>query len=132
MKELLLIRHAKAEDHGHPSGDASRTLVDDGFDQARRVGEFLRAAEMLPNLVLTSPLVRARQTAETVCESAKISGPVVQHWILQLTPDLAMRELMAFDDFDRVAIVGHEPEFSGFAEWLIGARGSSIEVKKAA
>lgn len=132
MKELLLIRHAKAEDHGGPLGDAARQLVDDGFDQARRVGEFLRAADLLPNLVLTSHLTRAKQTAEAVCEAAKISGPVVQHWIHQLTPDLAMSEFLAFEDFDRIALVGHEPEFSAFAEWLLGARGGSVEVKKAA
>ena len=36
--ELLVIRHAKAEDHGHPGGDGERALVAKGFDQSARLG----------------------------------------------------------------------------------------------
>ncbi len=40
--ELLVIRHAKAEAHGHPQGDAARALVAKGFEQAARVGRLLK------------------------------------------------------------------------------------------
>jgi phosphohistidine phosphatase SixA len=41
-----------------------------------------------------------------------------------------MNELRAFSDFDRIMIVGHEPDFSGLVEWLLGCSGSSVEAKK--
>ena len=47
-----------------------------------------------------------------------------------MAPETAMSELAAFHDFKSVAIVGHEPDFSEFIQWILGANGGSIEVKK--
>jgi len=130
--ELLVIRHAKAEDHGHPGGDAARALVAKGEEQAGRIGRFLLRIDRLPDVTLTSPLVRARQTAERLCGAAGLAAPVVQPWLAcGMTPELATRELAAFARFDRVAIVGHEPDLSALVERLLGATGGSVEVKKA-
>lgn len=130
--ELLVIRHAKAEAHGHPGGDAARALVAKGEAQAERIGRFLRVTERLPDIVLTSPLVRARQTAERLCASAEVPSPVVQPWLASgMDPETAVRELGAFAAFDRVAIVGHEPDLSALIESLLGAAGGTVEVKKA-
>ena len=129
--ELLVIRHAKAEDNA-PGGDFERALVAKGLDQSARLGRFLKRLERRPDVVLTSPLVRARQTAETLCEAAGMPGPVVQGWLAcGMDPETAIRELVAFSDFERVAIVGHEPDLSSLIEWLLGCSGSSVEVKKA-
>ncbi|QJE98208.1 phosphohistidine phosphatase SixA [Luteolibacter luteus] len=130
--ELLIIRHAKAEDHGHPGGDGARALVAKGLEQSERLGRFLKRIDRRPDVVLTSPLVRARQTAETMCQAAEMPGPVVQGWLAcGMDPEAAIRELVAFSDFERVAIVGHEPDLSSLIEWLLGCSGSSVEVKKA-
>lgn len=130
--ELLVIRHAKAEAHGHPGGDGARALVGKGVDQSRRIGRFLKRLDRRPDVVLTSPLTRARQTAEIFCEAAEMPGPVTQAWLAcGMDPETAIRELVAFSDFERVAIVGHEPDLSSFIEWLLGCSGSSVEVKKA-
>lgn len=130
--ELLVIRHAKAEAQGHPGGDSERALVAKGFEQSAKLGRFLKRIERRPDVVLTSPLVRARQTAETLCEAAEMPGPVVQGWLASgMDPETAIRELVAFSDFERVAIVGHEPDLSSLIEWLLGCSGSSVEVKKA-
>jgi len=130
--ELVIIRHAKAEAHGHPGGDAARALVAKGVAQAEQIGRFLRGVGCLPDLTLTSPLVRACQTAERLCDSAGVARPVVQPWLASgMDPETAVRELGAFAAFDRVAIVGHEPDLSSLIEWLLGATGGSVEVKKA-
>lgn len=130
--ELLVIRHAKAEEHGHPGGDAARALVPKGEAQAERIGRFLRRTKRLPDITLTSPLVRARQTAERLCASAELAPPVVQPWLASgMDPGTAVRELGAFAAFERVAIVGHEPDLSALIESLLGAAGGSVEVKKA-
>jgi len=128
--ELFVIRHGKAEDH-HPRGDSARALVPKGHEQAQKIGRLLKRIDRLPHVVLTSPLVRARETAETMCEAAGIPGPVIQGWLAcGMDPETAIRELVAFRDFERVAIVGHEPDLSGFIEWVLGFSGSTVEVRK--
>ena len=128
--DLILIRHGKAE-ASHPQGDGARALVDKGREQARRAGRLLRAAGLAPEIVLTSPLVRAVQTANEVCQAAGIPGPVAQGWLsCGCFPETVLAELAAFHDFKRVAIVGHEPDFSRFIQWCLGAHGSAIDMKK--
>ena len=131
--ELLLIRHGKAEGHGHPEGDGARALIEKGHRQARMVGDFLVAHDLVPGLVLTSPLVRARQTAEGFCSAAGIDPPVIESWLAcGMEPEEALRELAAYrDSVERIAIVGHEPDFSELAEAITGAEPGTIHVKKA-
>jgi phosphohistidine phosphatase len=128
--KLILLRHGKAEDF-HIDGDFARPLVEKGRAQARNAALLLKAAGELPHIVLTSPLVRARQTAEEFCQAAEIPGATLHGWLAcGMTPEVAMRELEAFKEFKSVAIVGHEPDFSELLEWLLCATTGSVEVKK--
>ena len=128
--ELILLRHGKAED-SNPDGDAERVLVEKGHDQAKRAARLLHALDRRPHVVLTSPRVRARETADTFCAAAEMPGPVIQSWLdCGMDPETALEELRAFTDFERVMIVGHEPDFSGLVEWLLGCSDSFVEVKK--
>jgi phosphohistidine phosphatase SixA len=128
--ELILLRHGKAED-SNPGGDAERALVDKGHDQAKKAAKLLYALDQRPHVVLTSPRVRARETADTFCTAAEMPGPVIQSWLdCGMNPETAIEELAAFSDFERVMIVGHEPDFSGLVEWLLGCSKSFVEVKK--
>lgn len=128
--ELILLRHGRAE-NSNPGGDAERVLVEKGHQQARRAARLLHALDRRPHVVLSSPRVRARETAETFCTSAEMPGPVMQSWLdCGMDPETAMSELGAFSDFERVMIVGHEPDFSSLVEYLLGCSGSFVEVKK--
>ena len=127
---LVLLRHGKAEDH-NSGGDYARALVEKGREQSRKQGRLLKGAGLLPDIVLTSPLLRARQTADEFCEAAGIPGPVIQGWIASgMNTDQALTELAAFKDFGRVMIVGHEPDFSQFLIDVLGVSGGDITVKK--
>jgi phosphohistidine phosphatase len=129
---LILLRHGKAEDTS-PGGDFSRNLVERGREQSRQAARLLKGAGVLPDIVLTSPLVRARQTAEEFCQTAEMPGALIQNWLAcGMSPETAMSELSAFRDFKRVAIVGHEPDFSQLVEWILGSTGGSVEIKKGA
>lgn len=129
--ELILLRHGKAQDHGHPQGDGARQLVPKGREQAQRAAFFMRDVGLLPHLVLTSPLVRARQTAEVFCETAGLPGPVVQAWLAcGMHPDAALRELAGFSEFQRICLVGHEPDFSTLIAWLTHGEGGAVEMRK--
>ncbi len=130
--DLLLLRHGKAEDF-HKDGDAARALVPKGFAQARKAGLLLAAAKMLPEIVLTSPLARARETAEEFCAAAGLPGPVVQSWLAcGCHPETLATEMAAFRDFKRAMVVGHEPDLSQFIQWTLGAHGAAVEMKKGA
>ena len=129
---LILLRHGKAEDL-NPDGDGARALVEKGRKQARRAAKLLKRVKLLPDIVLTSPLVRARQTADEFCETAGIPGAIIQGWLAcGMNPQQALQELAAFGEFQHVAIVGHEPDFSRLIEWVVGASGGSVEMKKGA
>lgn len=128
--ELLLIRHAKAEPYA--INDSARALTHKGREQAGKVGGFLRAHQLVPDVTLASPLVRARETAEIFCAAAGIDTPLIEPWLAcGMRPASAMNELSAYKDFQRVAIVGHEPDFSYLAEWLLGVQAGAIHVRKA-
>ena len=131
--QLLLIRHAKAEAHGHPLGDRARALTAKGQKQSRKVGTFLVREELVPDLVLCSPLARARETAEIVCGVTGADPPVIQDWLgCGMRPSEALGQLAVFaPSCPRVAIVGHEPDFSGLVEYLLGTRQGLFRVKKA-
>jgi len=129
--ELLLLRHGTAQDHGHPLGDAARALVEKGLRQSRNAGRFLTKIDCLPELVLTSPMVRARQTAEEFCMASGLGAPVEAPWLAcGMAPEEAIGELRAYPEFGRVMIVGHEPDFSGLLCFLIGAGGGRVRMKK--
>lgn len=128
--QLILLRHGQAED-SHPGGDSLRPLTEKGYDQARRQADRLAKVGKLPEIVLTSPLVRAKQTAESFCEQAGLPGPVVQGWIAcGMKPETAVAELAGFSEFKRVALVGHEPDLSRLISFLIGSTAAGIQMKK--
>jgi len=128
--KLIIMRHGKAEDR-HPEGDHARRLTPKGHAQAERQAKRLTANGLLPNLILSSPLVRARETAETFAQAAAISGPMIQTWLgCGMRPGSAMKELVAYTEFKTVCIVGHEPDLSSLVAWLTGGTTSSIRMKK--
>jgi len=127
---LILIRHATADAHGLPGGDFVRSLIPKGQRQARQVGQFLKAHNLIPDLVLASPVLRAKETAEILAEEG-CPAPVIESWLAcGMHPEIALEELEAYRELETVAIVGHEPDFSGLVEHVLGASTCSILVKK--
>jgi len=130
--ELLLIRHAKAEAHGHSGGDGARALVEKGHAQSKKVGEFLKKRDLVPEIVLTSPVLRAKETAEIICDQVGLEAPVTEAWLsCGMGGEEALHELSAYSSVERLAIVGHEPDFSHLIGSLLGVELGYVEVKKA-
>ena len=128
---LHLIRHAEAGPHR--LDDFSRCLTEKGFKQARRIGCFMKEQCLRPEIILTSPVVRARETAEII---AKLMGkpPLTEvPWAAcGMNPEVALTELSGYAKLDSVMIVGHEPDLSSLSAALIGlGRSESIQVAKA-
>jgi phosphohistidine phosphatase len=118
---IWLLRHGDAED-GAGKPDAERELTEKGERQSRDAGKALKALGVELGVCLTSPKVRAKQTAELACES--FDCPIEED------------ERLAGGDFDplelaagrsEVMLVGHEPDFSGAVALVTGSR---VKMKK--
>ena len=128
--KVLLIRHAHAVDQDGPGPDEARHLTARGRSVARRVGERLLAKGIHIDALVTSPLVRAVQTAELVAHGARYGGEIEA--LVALEPGASPRQVAAAlaKLGDVVAAVGHEPGLSVLAALLAG-RASHPPLKKA-
>jgi phosphohistidine phosphatase len=115
------------------ANDGARRLTAKGRAQARRVGAFCADRGMTPEVVLTSPLVRARQTAELVADAFASRGLVEVPWAAcGMRAEVAVGELRAFDRVDSLLLVGHQPDLGDLAASLLGMAGSgALRVRKA-
>lgn len=122
MTALHLLRHAHAGDPMKwDAPDAARPLSEKGRRQARRLGALLAAADEAPDVFVTSPKVRAVQTAELVAEA--VGAPVVVDERLAGGLDLATVDAILVDsapEARRPCLVGHDPDFSGLLGDLLG------------
>ena len=116
---IWLLRHGEAED---TTPDAERRLTEKGERQARAAGRALAELGVEIELCLTSPKVRARDTAALACEALGID-PVIEEALAGGPFDA--RELTA--GVDEVLLVGHDPDFSDAVGELTGAR---VSMKK--
>ena len=113
---VYLCRHAQAAP-GEP--DELRPLTPDGEAQAVRLGEWLAAAEPAPTVVVSSPLLRARQTAAFV---ARVTGAEMRV-DERLSPGAGVAELRSVVEelVGQAATVGHQPDCSEIALALTGS-----------
>jgi phosphohistidine phosphatase len=110
--KVVLVRHAEAAP-GDP--DELRTLTPAGHEQARALGEQLRADGVRPDVVLSSPLLRARETATDL-------GFGEPEPLEQLSPGATADDVRAAVEGrgDTVVVVGHQPDCSRITAALRG------------
>jgi phosphohistidine phosphatase len=132
--ELYLIRHGVAEERSEQwPDDGKRPLTEDGMARLRRAARALTRLEVTFDVVVTSPLVRTRQTAEIIAAGLEPHPHIVVAESLAPGGSAAavLAELEKQAKRSRVAVVGHEPGIGELAARLIGAR-HAIEFKKGA
>ena len=133
--KILFVRHAIAVDPMEFNGDdLGRPLTEEGVFKARRLFKMLARFYEAPELIVSSNAVRARQTAGLLAEifpkADRAHTPefnpgadhrVLVHWLRGLD-----------HTWERVAVVGHEPDISRMIAGAVAHGGLNIEVKKAA
>jgi phosphohistidine phosphatase len=126
------LRHADAEPR--TSSDHERKLTPKGLEQAEKVGKFLVRCRLLPEVILTSPVVRARQTARIVADKLGDAEVSEVDWLAcGMSGETCLMELKARQATSSVLLVGHEPDFSEAIATILGLGDSSaIKVRKAA
>jgi len=123
--QLYFFRHGVAEKRSEwKDDDDLRPLTDDGRTAIVRSAVMLTRLGVAPEVILTSPLVRARQSAEIVGEALGVADKVVDD--LRLAHGFGRKQLAAIladhPKAESVMVVGHEPEFSATIGELTGAR----------
>jgi phosphohistidine phosphatase len=132
---LYIVRHAIAEPHGTPGiQDDDRPLTEEGIKKMRQAAEGLRRLDYIPELILSSPLIRARQTADILLEAL---GKGIELKILPaLAPSGTRQDLyqsIVSNEKKRnsLMLVGHQPSLGEIAGEIIGGSPECyIELKK--
>jgi phosphohistidine phosphatase len=126
--EIHLLRHAHAGDPLKWTGpDSQRPLSGKGRKQAERLGAFLEVHGIEPDAIVSSPKLRAQETAELVAEALgmtvslddRLAGPLDLQTIEAIATEVGARAPL---------LVGHDPDFSELLRELVG--GDGLEMKK--
>jgi phosphohistidine phosphatase len=132
MPELIVLRHAKSDWGTDAASDRERPLAKRGVKAATRVGRFLTAVGAVPDLVLSSPAVRARTTVELAAEAGGWTAPVeiVDGFYGGVWSDVVDGVLATAGGAGRVLVAGHEPTWSDLVSVLVG--GGAVAMPTAA
>jgi phosphohistidine phosphatase len=129
MKKLLLVRHAKAEKET-VAKDIDRPLKYPGIQDARFMADRIRENGIIPQIIITSPALRTKTTAEIFADALKLADPKTEKSIYEATQQTWLKAINRLSDqYDFVAIVGHNP---GISEILYYLTGESKEVHTSA
>ena len=131
--KLLIVRHGKAYDADPRRwpDDSKRPLTDAGADRFERSVPTIKKLAPKQIRVITSPYVRAMQTAKILCDVAGWDEPEIDERLsAHLGPDDALDLLQSLDVTGNYAIVGHDPTFSYLPGYLVGAKRSGATILK--
>ncbi len=130
---VYILRHAIAAPRGvklFPRDD--RPLTEEGIEKMLKGAKGIIRIVDYVDIILTSPLVRAVDTAEIVAKALNVESKL--QICNELAPGSSLNNLLAymvkFKKLNSIMIVGHEPDLSYFASALLGKKSSIIEFKK--
>ena len=131
MKTLFLLRHAKSSSKDESLPDFERPLNRRGQHAAERIGRYLKHEEIAPELVLSSPAVRARETIERVAQAAKWTPEILFDQRIYEAGGLRLLEVVSQIENERKSalLVGHNP---GMEELLMLLTGEAKKIPTAA
>lgn len=122
MKTLYVLRHAKSDWNDASLTDFERPLNERGIHAAQKMGAFMQQRGIVPDLIISSPARRARETAQIVKDAAGIAAEI--HFEPRIyeasVGDLMEIVSQAENDCEKLLIVGHNPGFEQLVEILSG------------
>lgn len=127
--ELFVLRHGKAEVRAVDTDDAERALTGQGREEIKKIGRGTVTMGYTFDLIATSPLKRARETAEIIGDTSKHDSKI-QVWDL-LSPagdlDSLLRQICTAggDGSGSILVVGHEPQLSALISRVIAGNGTA-------
>jgi phosphohistidine phosphatase len=130
--DLFILRHGEAGNRmSVVEEDSERPLTREGRIEMQKIARSLKAVGLQIDQIYTSPLKRAKETAEITARILKI--PTLEEWD-ELKPDgnkaALYRKLARFEQNSRLILVGHEPYLSSMIGEIIGTTGARLVLKK--
>ena len=118
MKKLALIRHAKAE-KDTLAKDIDRPLKYTGIQDARFMAERLKDSKQAPQILVTSPALRTKTTAEIFADYLSLPEPEINGSIYQATVQTLLKVINSLpSQYDFIGLVGHNPGVSEILDYL--------------
>lgn len=132
--QVYLLRHGVAEEGRLGKRDSDRELTTEGRKKLRETLRAAAAVEVKPTLILSSPFVRAVQTAEIAKDILQCKSPVLRTKALtpSSTAEQVWEEIRIHRDEPELMLVGHEPLFSSLAAYLLNTPSLRLDFKKGA
>ncbi len=122
MRRLILFRHGKAEGFGKAESDFHRELTEKGVEKSRRVAQFLKEKGIVPNLLISSPALRAGATARAALDAYGTTIRLEYQPAIYYENDVSGLQKIVRDisaDTETAMMFGHNPGFSEYAEFLL-------------
>lgn len=126
--QLYLFRHAEAEAGSITLPDSARQLTKRGIERTRKAAGVIKALGLKPAHLYSSPLVRARQTADLLAEALGVEVEERAEVGPGFNAQAAAQLVQNAGQDDQIMFVGHEPDFSATVSAIIG--GGWVEMKK--
>ena len=122
MKTLYVLRHAKSSWENNDLADFDRPLNQRGEAAAPFIGEVMKENGFAPEIIVSSPAARARETARLVKESAGLNADIKHNErVYEASPQTLRNIAASLDDrFNSAMMVGHNPGMEGFVRLLTG------------
>jgi phosphohistidine phosphatase len=122
MKILYILRHAKSSWDDPDLADFDRPLNDRGRTAAPFMGQLMQREGYVPSIILSSPAVRARETARLAKDAGALDADIqFDERIYEASPQTLRQVVSELGDrFNSALIVGHNPGMEGFIRLLTG------------
>lgn len=132
--KLYLLRHGIAEDAHGGVRDADRQLTSEGRKKLREILRLVRGTGVEPSLILSSPLVRAVQTAEIARDELRYRGDIaqVQSLLPEADPRQTWADIRVHGSESELLLSSHNPLCASLAGYLLGAPEVMTDYKKGA
>jgi phosphohistidine phosphatase len=136
LMEIYVVRHGIAIDRADPKSppDPERYLTEEGIEKTKRVAAAVAALSSTPDLLLSSPYVRAMQTAEIFATALDYPKPKIRRTDLLLPgaePTLFFRELAKDKHTSTLFVFGHAPQLDDLIACALGSKHHITSLKKA-
>lgn len=121
MKTLLILRHAKSSWKYPDLSDHDRPLNKRGKRDGQNMGRLLKAKELVPDLIISSTAVRAKDTASAIAKHSGYEGKTISEALYAAEPDAYLAVIRDLKDvYQKVMIIGHNPSIESLIETLTG------------
>lgn len=129
--DLYIVRHGKAEERSPNRGDTDRRLTGEGAGEMRKIASALVALKLHPDSIVSSPLRRARETADIIADGLGLKSVTIWDQLKpEADPDSTFDMIRSSGTSLSIMLVGHEPHLSSLVALVASGGDLRMLLKK--